>query len=130
MTLINISILFFSFLFLLLLFFYLIYGKLTEKKFDAIAEKFEKKFGYLPLPMIVGKHGGFFFWSYKELPIIGALFFTKFPATQKSLTKEEILFFKNLKKEDISWFYIKHISVAIGLLSFIILLLIAKFGLL
>lgn len=76
--------------------------------------------------MVVGKNGGFLFWSYKESCLISALFFTKFPATKKTLTEEEISFFKSLKKSEISWFYIKYITLVIGLLSFVILLIVIK----
>ncbi|MCT4712376.1 hypothetical protein MUA04_19595 [Enterobacteriaceae bacterium H11S18] len=115
-----------TFLFLLSLLFYLIYGKITERKFDVIAKKFAKQFGYMPFSMAVGKSGGFFFWGYKESYLICALFFTKFPATKKSLTPQEINFFKNLNRAEISWFYIKYIAIVIGLLSFIGLLVMFK----
>jgi len=115
-----------SSLFLLSLLFYLAYGKFTEKKFDAIAEKFNKKFGYMPFSMAVGKNGGFFFWGYKESYLICALFFTNFPATKKILTKEEVNFFKELDRSEISWFYRKYLATVIGLLSFIGLLIIFK----
>ncbi|WP_242685329.1 hypothetical protein [Leclercia sp. 29361] len=114
-------------LFFLSFLFYLIYGKLTERKFDAIVEKFKKQFGYTPFSMIVGKNGGFFFWGYKESYLICALLFTNFPATKKTLTQEEIIFFKNLDKSDISWFYIKYFSMVIGTLCFIVLLIMFKF---
>jgi len=81
-------------LFFLSFLFYLIYGKLTERKFDAIVEKFKKQFGYTPFSMTVGKNGGFFFWGYKESYLICALLFTNFPATKKTLTQEEIIFLK------------------------------------
>ncbi|QIK16304.1 hypothetical protein G7090_15310 [Leclercia sp. 29361] len=56
-----------------------------------------------------------------------ALLFTNFPATKKTLTQEEIIFFKNLDKSDISWFYIKYFSMVIGTLCFIVLLIMFKF---
>lgn len=90
---IDLIIIILSSLFFLSLLFYLIYGKFTERKFDVIAEKFNKKFGYLPFSMTVGKNGGFFFWGYKESYLICALLFTNFPATKKTLTQEEITFF-------------------------------------
>ncbi len=114
-------------LFFLSFLFYLIYGKLTERKFDAIAEKFKKQFGYTPFSMTVGKNGGFFFWGYKESYLICALLFTNFPATKKTLTQEEITFFKNLDKTDISWFYIKYFAMLIGTLCFMGLLIMFKF---
>lgn len=126
MRLLDLSIIFLSVLFISSLLFYLIYGKLTEHKFDAIADKFNKQFGYMPFSMTVGKNGGFFFWGYKESYLISALFFTKFPATKRTLTQEEIQFFKNLGSGEISWFYRKYITLAIGLLSFIGLLIIFK----
>ncbi|MCM5694543.1 MULTISPECIES: hypothetical protein [unclassified Leclercia] len=114
-------------LFFLSFLFYLIYGKLTERKFDAIVKKFKKQFGYTPFSMTVGKTGGFFFWGYKESYLICALLFTNFPATKKTLTQEEISFFKNLDKTDISWFYIKYFAMVIGTLCFIGLLIMFKF---
>lgn len=115
-----------SCLFLVSLSFYLIYGKLTERKLDFIAEKFNENFGYIPSSMTVGKHGGFLFWGYKESCLICALFFTNFPATKRTLTEEEINFFKALNRHEISWFYRKYLAIAIGLLSFIGLLIIFK----
>lgn len=115
-----------SSLFLLSLLFYLIYGKFTERKFDIIAEKFNSKFGYMPFSMTVGKNGGFFFWSYKESYLICALFFTNFPATKRTLTQEEVDFFKGLDRAEISWFYRKHLAMVIGLLSLIGLLITFK----
>ncbi|MBJ3816937.1 hypothetical protein F9C28_19040 [Shimwellia pseudoproteus] len=53
-----------------------------------------------------------------------ALFFTKSRATKKTLTAEEIKFFKGLDSPDIAWFYRKYIAMVIGLLSFIGLLII------
>jgi hypothetical protein len=106
--------------------FYLIYGKFTECKFDLIAAKFKQQFGYTPFSMTVGKGGGFFFWGYKESYLMSALIFPKFPATKKTLTEEEISFFKSLKNSEISWFYIKYIALVIGLLSFICLLIVLK----
>lgn len=114
-------------LFFLSFLFYLIYGKLTERKFNAIAEKFKKQFGYTPFSMAVGKNGGFFFWGYKESYLICALLFTNFPATKKTLTQEEISFFKNLDKTEISWFYIKYFAMVIGTLCFMSLLIMFKF---
>lgn len=123
---IDLIIIILSSLFFLSLLFYLIYGKFTERKFDVIAEKFNKKFGYLPFSMTVGKNGGFFFWGYKESYLICALFFTNFPATKRTLTQEEIDFFKGLDRTDISWFYRKYLAIVIGLLSFIGLFIIFK----
>ncbi|AXO73794.1 hypothetical protein B6I74_13820 [Klebsiella variicola] len=57
---------------------------------------------------------------------MSALIFPKFPATKKTMTEEEILFFKSLKTSEISWFYIKYIALVIGLLSFICLLILLK----
>lgn len=113
-------------LFVASLSFYLIYGKFTECKFDLIADKFKQQFGYTPFSMAVGKGGGFFFWGYKESYLMCALIFPKFPATKKTLTEEEISFFKNLKISEISWFYIKYTALIIGLLSFISLLVVLK----
>lgn len=115
----DLIILFLSASFVLSLLFYLIYGKFTERKFNAIADKFNSQFGYTPFSMIVGKSGGLFFWGYKESYLICALFFTNFPATKKTLTQEEVQFFKELSSDEISWFYRKYIAIAIGLLSFI-----------
>ncbi|MGV3345806.1 hypothetical protein ACGVWS_08675 [Enterobacteriaceae bacterium LUAb1] len=115
-----------SVLFLLSLIFYLIYGKFTERKFNSIAEKFSKKFGYMPFSMTVGKNGGFFFWGYKESYLICALLFPRIPATKKTLTEEEIVFFKKLERNEISWFYRKCVAMIIGVLSFIGLLIILK----
>lgn len=112
--------------FLFSLLFYLIYGKVTEPKFDLIAEKFKKEFGYTPLSMIVGKSGGVFFWGYKESYIMSALFFPGFPATKKTLTEKELIFFQTLKMSEISWFYIKYAALMLGLLSFISLLIVLK----
>ena len=126
MNILVISIICLSAIFVVSLLFYLIYGKFTECKFDIIENKFNKQFGYTPLSMTVGKNGGFFFWAYKESYLMSALIFTKFPATKKTLTEEEISFFKNLKNSEISWFYIKYISLIIGLLSFICLLVVLK----
>ncbi|MCH9298076.1 hypothetical protein [Pantoea allii] len=106
--------------------FYLIYGKVTEYKFDLIADKFKQTFGYTPFSMNVGKRGGFFFWGYKESYLMSALIFPKLPATKKTLTEEEILFFKGLKLREVSWFYIKYITLILGLLSFISLLITLK----
>lgn len=106
--------------------FYLIYGKFTERKFDLLADKFKKQFGYTPFSMTVGKGGGFFFWGYKESFLMSALIFPKFPATKRTLKEEEISFFKNLKTNEISWFYIKYTALIIGLISFISLLVILK----
>ncbi|MFM2748651.1 hypothetical protein [Klebsiella variicola] len=106
--------------------FYLIYGKFTELKFDIIASKFKQRFGYTPFSMTVGNGGGFFLWGYKESYLMSALIFPKFPATKKTMTEEEILFFKSLKTSEISWFYIKYIALVIGLLSFICLLILLK----
>ncbi|WP_258029993.1 hypothetical protein [Pectobacterium odoriferum] len=106
--------------------FYLIYGKFTEHKFDVIADKFKQKFGYTPFSMNIGKRGGFFFWGYKESYLMSALIFPKLPATKKTLTEEEILFFKGLKLSEVSWFYIKYTTFIIELLSFISLLIVLK----
>ncbi|MXP48617.1 hypothetical protein FD733_01455 [Pantoea sp. Eser] len=54
----NLIILTLAALFILSFLFLLIYGKLTEKKFNSVADKFQKKFGYMPFSMIVGKSGG------------------------------------------------------------------------
>lgn len=126
MKLFDLIIIILSSLFVLSLLFYLIYGKFTERKFDFIAEKFSKRFGYMPFPMTVGKNGGFLFWGYKESYLISALFFTRFPATKRTLTEEEIKFFKDLDRAEISWFYRKYIAMVICLLSFIGLLIIFK----
>ncbi|MCU6670215.1 hypothetical protein M8013_15850 [Enterobacteriaceae bacterium H4N4] len=122
----NLIIIILTSLFFLSLLFYLIYGKFTERKFDIIAEKFNKKFGYMPFSMTAGRNGGFFFWGYKESYLICALFFTNFPATKKTLTQEEVDFFKGLDRIEISWFYKKHLAMLIGLLCFIGLLVIFK----
>lgn len=106
--------------------FYLIYGKLTEYKFGLIADKFKQKFGYTPFPVTVGKGGGLFFWGYKESYLMSALIFPKLPASKKTLTEEEVLFFKKLKPGEICWFYIKYIALIISLLSFISLLIVIK----
>lgn len=106
--------------------FYLIYGKFTECKFDLIAAKFKQQFGYTPFSMTVGKSGGFFFWGYKESYLMSALIFPKLSATKKTLTEEELSFFKSLKTSEISWFYIKYSALVIGLLSFIFLLIVLK----
>jgi len=106
--------------------FYLIYGKFTECKFDSIEAKFKQQFGYTPFSMTVGKSGGFFFWGYKESYLMSALIFPNFPATKKTLTEEEVSFFKSLKTSEVSWFYIKYIALVIGLLSFICLLIVLK----
>lgn len=105
---------------------YLIYGKITEYKFDLIAEKFQKKFGYIPFSMSVGKRGGVLFWGYKESYLTCALLFPKFPGAKKTLTEEEILFFKSLKFSEVSWFYIKYTMVIVGLLSLLSLSIIFK----
>ncbi|TPW42922.1 hypothetical protein FKM52_08220 [Mixta tenebrionis] len=57
---------------------------------------------------------------------MSALIFPGFSATKKTLTEEEVLFFKSLKTCEISWFYIKYIALVIGLLSFICLLIVLK----
>jgi hypothetical protein len=121
-TMIDIIILCLAAIFGSSLVFYLIYGKFTERKFDLIADKFKKQFGYTPFSITVGKGGGFFFWGYKESFLMSALIFPKFPATKRTLKEEEIMFFKNLKTNDISWFYIKYTALIIGLISFICLL--------
>lgn len=113
-------------IFLFSLLFYLIYGRFTEHKFDLISDKFKKRFGYTPLSVNIEGNGGFFFWGYKESYLISALIFPKLPATKKTLTDEEILFFKELIFNETSWFYIKYTAFAIGLLSFIFLLIILK----
>jgi len=91
-----------------------------------IKAKFKQQPGYTPLSMTVGKGGGFFFWGYKESYLMSALIFPNFPATKKTLTEEEVSFFKSLKTSEISWFYIKYIALVIGLLSFICLLIVLK----
>lgn len=53
-------IIFLAAIFVASLAFYLIYGKFTECKFDLIAAKFKKQFGYTPFSMTVGKSDGFF----------------------------------------------------------------------
>lgn len=123
----DLFIIFLSTVCFLSLLFYLIYGKYTERKFDVIAEKFKEKFGYMPFSMTVGKNGGFFFWGYKESYLICALFFTHFPATKRTLTQDEVNFFKRLDRAEISWFYKKYLAMMIGSLSFIGLLIIFKF---
>ncbi|POD93210.1 hypothetical protein BV924_17790 [Pectobacterium odoriferum] len=57
---------------------------------------------------------------------MSALIFPKLPATKKTLTEEEILFFKGLKLSEVSWFYIKYTTFIIELLSFISLLIVLK----
>lgn len=126
MCLLDCITLFLAAIFLVSLLFYLIYGKLTERKFDLIAEKFTQQFGYTPLSMTVGKSGGIFFWGYKESYIMSALIFPRFPATKRTLTQEEISFFKSLQKSEISWFYIKYTACMLGFLSLIILLILLK----
>lgn len=126
MSLLDYMVLYVAAIFVVALLFYLIYGKITECKFDLIAAKFKQQFGYTPFSMTVGKGGGVFFWGYKESYLMSALIFPKFTATKKTLTEEEILFFKNLKTSEISWFYIKYIALVIGLLSFICLLIVLK----
>lgn len=126
MNSLNIVIICLAAIFVVSLSFYLIYGRITEYKFDLIAEKFKQKFGYTPLSVAVGKSGGFFFWGYKESYLMSALVFPSFPATKKMLTEEEIVFFKDLKTIEISWFYIKYTAFVIGLLSFLSLLIVLK----
>jgi len=126
MKILDLTIIILSALFILSLLFYLIYGRITEKRFDAIADKFKSKFGYTPFSMTVGKNGGFFFWGYKESYIISALFFTKLPATKRTLTQDEIRFFKELSSDEKSWLYRKYSALIIGLLSFISLVIIFK----
>lgn len=124
----DITIVILSAIFMLSLLFYLIYGKLTECKFDAIAKKFHNQFGYTPFSMTVGKNGGFFFWGYKESYLLSALFFTKLPATKKMMTIDEIRFFQELHNEETSWLYRKYTALIIALLSFIGLLILLKLG--
>lgn len=57
---------------------------------------------------------------------MSALILPGFPATKKTLTEEEMEFFKSLKINEISWFYIKYVAFIIGLLSFISLLIVLK----
>lgn len=126
MNLLSIIIISLAIVFVASILFYIVYGKLTEHKFNIIADKFKQRFGYTPFSITVGKSGGFFFWGYKESYIMCALIFTRFPVTKRTLTQEEISFFKDLKISEISWFYIKYTSVIISLLSFISLLIILK----
>lgn len=69
--------------------------------------------------MSVGKHGGFLFWGYKESYLTCALLFPTLPGTKKTLTEEEILFFKGFKFSEVSWFYIKYIIAVVGLVSMV-----------
>lgn len=126
MNLLSIIIISLAIVFVASILFYIVYGKLTEHKFNIIADKFKQRFGYTPFSITVGKSGGFFFWGYKESYIMCALIFTRFPVTKRTLTQEEISFFKDLKMSEISWFYIKYTSIIISLLSFISLLIILK----
>lgn len=83
MNIFNLIIAFLAFSFTLSFLYFLIYGKITEKKFSSIADKFQKRFGYMPFPMIAGKSGGVIFWSYKESYLICSLFLPKMPGTKK-----------------------------------------------
>ncbi|WP_315310125.1 hypothetical protein [Pantoea vagans] len=126
MNIFNLIIAFLAFSFTLSFLYFLIYGKITEKKFSSIADKFQKRFGYMPFPMIVGKSGGVIFWSYKESYLICSLFLPKMPGTKKTLTQEEIAFFRNLDKNEISWFYRKYLAFAVAMVSLIATLILLK----
>lgn len=107
--------------FSLSLVFYMICGKLTDPKFELIKNKFSEQFGYTPYSMRVGAMGGIPFWTYRDIILIYAIFFQGATATQKMLSKDEILFFKNLNKQDIYWLYFKYIPPIIGLVCAIAL---------